>query len=95
MKATSPFTEEPVCKNLWKKMLQFCFKYDAKQEYRYTHLYLYAKERRLCFCYTECSQHFLLDKDGVGSIWQAGFLLLARSFAWKMSQFSLFRDYCI
>lgn len=28
----------------------------------------------------EYSQHFLLGKGGVGSIWQAGSLLLARSF---------------
>lgn len=95
IKVTSSFTEEPVCKNLWKKTMQFCIKYDTKQEYECRHLCLYAKERRLHFCYTECSQHFLLGKGGDGSIWQAGSLLLARSFACKMSQFSLFRDDCI
>lgn len=57
------------------------------------HLYICMQRRGDSFCYTNAVSISSWVK--VGSIWQAGSLLLARSFACKMSQFSLFRDDCI
>lgn len=71
---------------------QLCFEYDTKQKYMWACLQLHAKNRRLHFCDAECSWLFLLpDKDGVGSRWQAGSLLLPRHLPVKCQECSLGR----